>query len=264
MKTRILMVVLICVIIMMGCNKRQDSVENEKTSEIKNEFFYEMNNENEKRVQVLCELKNHGGDGSFEGTAVLEIKRIEEAKEGNYYILTLTDLDGTCSVHSDDDLDCVYCDAFGIGYFYVGAEDVYQMNYTESFLDIFKEIESFPPTEEYVENYNQRLKDEGKHYGYFGYELVCTIYGVDDTFEREEEEFETLPKGVLNYNYGEQKYHNYIEVDEEKIKYNLYPEEMTGSDMYKYITWHKNKGIVDYASWSGEYNRYISFSLMDE
>lgn len=227
-----------------------------------NPYFFPMENDTE-TIQVFCEFNNFAGEGEFLGTAFLQINRIPGT--ANYYELILTNLTGECDFHdhfanADGEKEpCVYTSDFHIGYFYVDKENIYQMSYYKEYLELFKESEGFLPSEEAINEYNNSLKEAGKHYGYFGYELVCSSQGVKDTFDMSQEEIENLPDGVCNHNTSSKQYHNYIEVDGDEIKYNLYPDEIVGNDTYHYIKWQENKGMTFYASWTGNLKGYICF-----
>lgn len=227
-----------------------------------NPYFFPMENDSE-TIQVFCEFNNFAGEGEFLGTASLQINRIPGTT--NYYEIILTNLTGECDWygHSEnadgEEEPCVYTSDFPIGYFYVDKENIYQMLYCKEYLELFKESEGFLPSEEAINEYNNSLEEAGKHYGYFGYELVCSSQGVKDTFDMSQEEIENLPDGIHNPDNSNKQYHNYIEVDGDEIKYNLYPDEIVGNDTYDYIEWQENKGMTFYASWTGNLKGYICF-----
>lgn len=227
-----------------------------------NPYFFPMENDTE-TIQVFCELNNFAGEGEFLGKASLQINRIPGTT--NYYELILTDLTGECDFHDHfenadgEEEPCVYTSDFPIGYFYVDKENIYQMLHCKEYLELFKESEGFLPSEEAINEYNNSLKEAGKHRGFFGYELVCSTRGVKDTFDMSQEEIENLPDGVCTPDNSNKKYHNYIEVDEDEIKYNLFPDEIVGTDEYRYIKWQKDKGIVFYALWTGNFKGYKCF-----
>lgn len=238
--------------------------DNNKDIEQWNPYFFPME-DNSERIQVFCELNNFAGEGEFLGTAFLEINKISET--GHYYELILTNLTGKCASHPNfenintgEEL-CAYASDFPIGYFYVDKENIYQMSYYKDYLELFKESEGFLPSEEAINEYNNALKEAGKHRGFFGYELVGSSQEIKDTFGMSQEEIENLPNGVRNPNNSSKQYHNYIEVDKDEIKYNLYPDETEGTDEYRYIVWEKDKGIIFYALWTGNFKGYISFYM---
>lgn len=244
-------------------NLRQEEDSNEYVKQW-NPYFFSMEN-NYETIQVFCELNNFAGEGKFLGTASLQINRISGT--AHYYELILTNLSGECELHANSkDTDageelCVYMSDFPIGYFYVDKENIYQMSYDKEYLKLFKESEGFLPSEEAINEYNNALKEANKHRGFFGYELVCSSQGVKDTFDISQEEIENLPDGVRSPDNSNKQYHNYIEVDEDEIKYHLYPDEAVGADEYCYIRWQKSKGMVSYASWTGNLKGYISFYI---
>ena len=118
------------------------------------------------------------------------------------------------------------------------------MDHEDEYLDIFKETEVFPPTEEYLQIRNQEKRERGDHYGYFVYRLVCAEEGLEDTYT------------IQN------NYHEFITVDGDVRKYNLYPEELAGTQEYTYITW--NHGITYFATWSGNQKLYKSFWVQEK
>lgn len=196
-------------------------------------FFYPMYND-KIEVNVQCEL--HIID-VFNGNATLLIRKLPDTKLNNFYEIILTNLQGKCDCHADIHVpDCEYSSDFPIGYFYVDEKNIYMMGYYEEYLEVFMETEVFPPTEEFLEIWNQEQRE---HYGYFDYRLVCTEEGLEDTYTTQN------------------NYHEFIAVDGDVRKYNLYPEELMGTQEYMYITW--DKGISYFATWSGNQKLYKSF-----
>lgn len=214
-------------ILMSGCNRINN------TSNFQTTFFYSMEEE-EMEVDVQCELNIID---TFKGNGKLLIRKLPNTKLDNYFEIILTNLQGECNCHNDIHVsDCEYSSDFPIGYFYVDEKNIYMMGYNKEYLEIFIETEMFPPTEEFLESWNQEKKE---HYGYFGYRLVCTEEGLEDMYT------------IQN------NYHEFITVDDNVIKYNLYPEEIMGTQEYMYITWEQ--GISYFATWSGNKKLYKSF-----
>ena len=200
-------------------------------------FFYPMDKD-EIEVDVQCEL--HIID-IFSGNATLRIRKLPDTKLDNYFEIVLTNLQGKCDNHGDiDSTDCEYTSDFPIGYFYVDGKNIYMMGHYEEYFEIFMDTEVFPPTEEFLEIWNQKQRE---HYGYFEYRLVCTEEGLEDRYT------------IQN------NYHEFIAVDGDVRKYNLYPEELMGTQEYMYITW--NHGITYFATWSGNQKLYKSFWVQE-
>lgn len=204
-------------------------------------FFYPMD-KNEIEVDVQCELQNID---IFNGNATLQVRKLPDTKLDNYFEIVLTNLQGKCDNHGDiDSPDCEYTSDFPIGYFYVDGKNIYMMDHEDEYLDIFRETEVFPPTEEYLQIRNQEKIERGDHYGYFVYRLVCAEEGMEDTYT------------IQN------NYHEFIAVDGDAREYNLYPEEFMGTQEYMYITWCQ--GISYFATWSGNQKLYKSFWVQEK
>lgn len=182
--------------------------------------------------------------GAFSGSATLVIRHLSDVKLDGYYEMILTDLNGQCDEHTDIcDSECEYSSDFPIGYFYVDAEKIYMMSHDIGYLDIFSEVEAFPPTEEYIAARAQEMQEKGEHYSYFGYQLVCAQGGKADTFTEDN------------------NYHEYISVEADERYYNFYPEEIEGTQEYLYITWKQGVGIARFEQWSGNFKNRIAFWL---
>lgn len=145
------------------------------------DFFFPV--EDESSLTVNCEMNIIG---AFSGSATLVICHLSDVKLDGYYEMILSDLNGQCDEHTDIcDSECEYLSDFPIGYFYVDAEKIYMMSHDIGYLDIFSEVEAFPPTEEYIAARVQKMQEKGEHYGYFGYRLVCAQAAKADTFTEE-------------------------------------------------------------------------------
>ncbi len=232
MKKIYVFIVALC-IILSGCSKQGNSEPNS--------YFFPDETED---LTVKCKMNMID---EFNGEATLQINKLEGTKLDNYYELVLTNLKGTCNEHVDiDDSKCEYYSDFHVGYFYVEGDKIYMMSYDEKYLNIFAEIDMFPPANEYIESWNKELHAVGEHYGYFDYRLVCSEEGFEDTFG-------------TKYSIDE-KYHNYITVDGDERRYNLWPE-TSGTQEYMYITWRKDEGIYSFANWSGNFKGRIEFGV---
>ena len=235
-KTIILGSMLLCIMGYAGC---ADGKQNKDSG---SRFFFPMNEE-QTSVEVMCELNYID---AFEGSANLEIRKIPDTKLDNYYEIVLTDLQGKCNHHdSIHNTDCEFSSDFSIGYFYVGEEDIYLMSNYKDYLEIFETVDCFPPTESYIEEWRQNRIEEEETYGYFACRLVCVNEGQEDTYSSEDDN----------------NYHEFITVDNDERRYNLYPEEVMGTQEYMYITWKEEQGIVYFANWSGNRKNYICFWL---
>ena len=100
----------------------------------------------------------------------------------------------------------------------------------------------FPIGYFYVDGKNIYMMDHEDEYS--GYRLVCAEEGLEDTYT------------IQN------NYHEFITVDGDVRKYNLYPEELAGTQEYTYITW--NHGITYFATWSGNQKLYKSFWVQEK
>lgn len=227
-----------------------------QTSTVQNAFFFPMISDTV-YMDVACELNFVG---AFEGTAKLKVSRVPDTKLDSYYELILTDLQGECSNCGDmRNADCYYDKDFPIGYMYVSAEEIYLLDYSENYLDIFKETECFPPTDEYIESLHKEMMEEGEHYGYFGYRLVCAKEGREDTCG-EEERIGFVESALIDY-------HNYVAVEGDERQYVFGPnEERTewGTNEYMSITWKENQGMIYYVNGVGAQRDHISFWVETE
>lgn len=273
MNKKILCTILLCAWMMRGCGDDADELQSEKytesTDELQSEkhtknatvnpFFFPMD-EDKKEIEVACEL--NVVCGSFRGNGILRIERLQEGKLENYYAVCLTDLKGVCSEHGN--INVSHCEVYSsfkwhIGYFYVDSDEIYLMPYETEYLQIFKDIEEFPPDPQYIEEWESVKRDRGDHYGYFGYRLVCSEQGFEDTYQtRLNSDDVTELNGKL---YGAD-YHNSITANGDIRQYDLYPAISTGTREYQYITWEKGQGITVYENWSGNFKNYISFWII--
>lgn len=204
-----------------------------------NPYFFPDGTES---VKVKCEmLILH----SFKGEATLQVIKLSDTVLDNYYLMTLSALDGKCDLHDDtNDPECEFSNSFNIGYFYIDSNFIYLMNFNESYREIFAETDVFPPTNEYIDKYHEKLRAAGEHKGYFSCRLVCSEDGFEDTFG--------TSTGI------DERYHNFISVNTDERRYNLWPE-TSGTQEHMYIFWKKDTGIVYYANWVGSLKDYIMF-----
>lgn len=222
-------------------------------------FFFPMEDDT-KTITVRCE---RNAEDRFEGTADLIIRRLPDTKLHNYYEIILSDLKGKCSGYDDcSDSDCEFSKNFPVAYFYADREAIYMMDHADSYLNIFKETDTFPPAQNYIDSLHRNMDENGQHEGYFVYRLVCSETGFCDTFEMmqdDPERAETPSDGKI----WDNRYHNYIEADRGERRYYLFPDECSGTEEFMYITWKENQGIVSYSSWSGAQKDYISIEAAD-
>lgn len=230
---------LVC-FLLTGCGAKEEN-QNEQSNKL-NDFFFPMEG-NETALTVYCEMNMIG---SFCGNGTLVIRQLPDAKLDGFYEMILTDLNGQCDEHADiNDAECEYSSDFPIGYFYVDAEKIYMMPHDTGYLDIFSEVETFPPTEEYITARAQEMQERGEHYGYFDYRLVCAQEGKSDTFTEDNH------------------YHEFISVEDDERHYNFYPEEIEGTQEYLYITWKQGIGIARFDNWSGNLKNHIVFWIQE-
>lgn len=193
-------------------------------------------------------------EGFFEGSAALQINKVTDAKLNNLYEVKLTELEGTCDVHQEPSTDCYYSQDYFVGCFYIMEDIVYMVGWTPEDLAVLCEIDDFP---EGIGKWNDKLAEEGAHYGYLSYRIVCMDEGMDDTFGRMAEDDELAEGKIYQDNY-----HNSISVVGDERRYNLYPTDF-GTREYLYIRWQKDRGIVDYAGWTGGFMNYLAFHVPD-
>lgn len=204
---------------------------------VNNQFFF-PSNVTEKRFK--CESLIHG---DFKGEATLKIIKIENTKLNSYYELILTDFNGKYNPYEElggenfNDLQDL-----SLGYFYVDNDKIYTMSANEEFREIFAEVDEFPPTEDYIEQWNGKRKAAGLHDGYFSYRLILSQEPISDNFNIEDSDM----------------YHESMNVSDNEITYTLFPK-VGGTKEYMYIYWEKEKGITYYANWVGSLRDYIAF-----
>lgn len=219
-----------------------------------NPYFFPMETE-EKKIEVVCEaLWRH----EFKGNAILTVRKVQGTKLDGYYELCLGNFTGECGCGGKGDIhapDCEFAGDFPVGYFYVEEENIYMMSAEEGFLDIFAEVDQFPPAKEYVDARKERMLAAGEHDGYFTYRLVCCEQEVPDTYGN------AKPEEVMDGLIWDERYHNFISAEGDRRNYKLYPEELTGTQECMYITWAEGEGIVSYTNWAGALKDYISFCV---
>lgn len=238
-----------CAVLALACYLFWEPLSSLKSSENvesgKNNFFYRFDGD-EIAADVRCGLNYF--EGYFSGEGTLKIRKIKDTKMEGFYEISLTDMRGNCEEHGDNiSADCIYSGEFWIGYFYVSEDRVYMMSHDEDYLPFLCEMTTFPPTEQ-IEEWNGRLREQGARCGYFGYRLCCADEGMEDTFGMECDDGR-VPED----------YHNYIAVEDEKRTFDFYPDEVMGTQEHMRIVWGKDRGILYFANYTGNYKNFISF-----
>ena len=212
------------------------------------------------KKNVRCEMSL---TNSFEGTAILQINKLSNTRLDHYFEMILTDLNGICSEHGNtDDPECEYSLSYPVGYFYITEDYIYLMPHESSFLSEFKQLDTFPPTQEYLNERERHLKSEGEHNDYFNYRLVCSNQGIGDVFGRSIDSVEG-DAAVLNGLIWDESYHNSIDVEGDERHYHLWAEGNSGTTEVMKIIWKQKYGIMSYANWSGAMKDYIYFEVID-
>ncbi len=230
------------------------TVENSFTPTHKNPFWFSMD-KTEKRMEVFCELNY--ADGVFSGNGILVVRGLPEIKLGNCYEIFLTDLEGECQEHNDITYwKCCYaCDFFPLGYYYVTDDKIYEFAYLDETVEMLNQWDTFPPDIEYMKN--GMTGQEGYPFAYW--REVCSEEGFEDTFyenHSEENMIEFLYKGRDL----DERYHNFITVDGDERRYNLWPETF-GTQEHTYMTWKRGMGITRYMSYAGNFLNSLSFHI---
>lgn len=287
MNKKFLYIILLCTWMMCGCGDDAGELQSEKymenSGELQNDnytenadelqsdkytenvtvnpFFFPMDKD-KIEIDVACEL--NVVCGTFRGNGILRVERLQEGKLENYYAVSLTDLKGVCSEHGN--INDSYCEIYSsfnwyIGYFYVDRDEIYMMLHEKEYLQIFKDIEEFPPDPQYIEEWESVKRDRGDHYGYFGYRLVCSEQGFEDTYQTLSNTGDVEDTELDGKLYSKD-YHNSITANGDIRRYALYPVISTGTREYEYITWEKGQGIAVYENWSGNFKNFISFWII--
>lgn len=225
----------------------------EQVAETINPFWFPMNGDQyTKEVYFLCTYNYD----NFKGKATLYVDRMTGFPLEQYYRVYVKDFVGECDDMFGEE-ECPYNEEIEIGYFFVDTDGIYYMWPHENYFEVFAEIEQFPPTDEYVEAYQEARLAKDIHDGMFGYKLVCSDDREKDTFDMTEEELANLLPGT-NYIEG---YHNRIIIDDDKRIYGLVQDEDTwGTPYWHAITWEEGKGITYYSEGSGALRDYINIS----
>lgn len=225
----------------------------EQSTEKINPFWFSMTSEQyTKEVYFLCTYNYD----YFKGKATLHVDRLPGFPLEHYYRVYVSDFVGECSDFCGED-ECPYSGEIEVGYFFVGTDSIYYMSPYENYLEVFAEIEQFPPTEEYIVAYREARLEKGIHDGMFAYELVCSDNREKDTFEMTEDELANLPMGTT-YIDG---YHSSITIDGKRRNYGLVQDEETvGTPYWHVISWEEGKGITYYSEGSGALLDFINIS----